>query len=82
MAKAPQKPTPTEKSSDNSKQTRLEKEQEEVYAAHKDEIDLVLKQCTAHLKKLTPEVAREVIRRLEKYYLKHGIPTPKPPKLG
>lgn len=71
--KRPSKPAKAKKSTKEEQQERLEKESEETYAANKAAIDTALRQCNAHLKKLTPEVARETIKRLKDYYLMHGI---------
>jgi hypothetical protein len=54
-------------------QARLQQERDRLYEEHKKEIDRALALCTGHLKKLGTAVAREAIRRLEAYYLLHGI---------
>ena len=56
-----------------AEQAKVQKERDEFYAEHKEKIDKELKNCTGHLRKLDIQVAREAIRRLEAYYLKHGI---------
>ncbi|HXD88486.1 MAG TPA: hypothetical protein VN641_18495 [Urbifossiella sp.] len=56
------------------RQIREKKEQDELYEKHKREIDLELKRCTGHLRKLDSQVAQEAIRRLKMYYLSYGLP--------
>lgn len=56
-----------------AEQAKVQKERDEFYAEHKEKIDKELKNCTGHLRKLDIQVARDAIRRLEAYYLKHGI---------
>jgi hypothetical protein len=47
-------------------------------ASDEEKIELALKRCTAHLKRLDTSVAREVTRRLPDYYLRNGIKSANP----
>ena len=68
MAKTPQKPETAKKKPPAEKPPQ--KVAGDPFAEHQADIETALKRCTAHLKKVKPEVAEEIIKRLPAYYRK------------
>ena len=65
------------------RKTKVDPRHEAIYREHKEDIDRELRLCTGHLKQLKgDEVAVEAVRRLKRYYYKHGAETPEGLSVG